>query len=290
MATFEFLHLALSIPAIGPLDRLLPNTERIVPSESRQAYLSGLFGTRHDFFYKGTLFSFAPAPPDILPPWARAGFIGKQIQTLEPAGPDDLFALTPSKKWKAAFFAVDTRPSRQIIAFEKRGDVGSAENVISHLIESRLRERRSASWHVDIEYVTEKRGFTAAANRFRGQITELSFEFNPPNALRGFDKFKEFNRLAVAQTNSEKSEYSLKNKNGSVEPSGDFVDSAVDYASEGAGQVTMKAGKKIVFNSRNSKKTATIPESVMPREGEPTKIAGASNILLNDATNEDRDE
>lgn len=130
--------------------------------------------------------------------------------------------------------------------------------------------------------------------KFRGQITEIAFEFNPPNALKGFDKFKEFDRLAKDQTNSEKSEYALKNKSGGIEPSGEFIESAVDYASEGAGQVTMKAGKKIIFNSRNFKKTEMIPETVMPREGEPTKIAGAAQILMNDNSiknaNGDRDD
>jgi hypothetical protein len=282
MATFEFLRLSLSVPTMGPLD----NSDRREPEVSRKQYIEWLFETRIDFFYRNALFSYVPAESAALPSGCHAGFIGKQISEMENAGPESMFALRPHKTWKAAFIAVNANEGQQFVAVERRGDVGSAHSVIEHLIDARLGQYKGVAWHTDVEYVTQRRGFWAAAEKYRGQITELSFEFNPPNGLKGFDRFKEFDRLAKAQTNSEKSEYALKNKQGAVSPEGEFVESAVEYASEGAGKAVLKKGNKKLYDSRESKKTATIPESLMPREGEETKVAGAA-LQLNKEIDQD---
>lgn len=286
MATFEFLRLSLSVPTMGPLD----NSKRKEPLVSRQQYIEWLFKTRIDFYYRRALFSFVPAESAALPPGCLAGFIGKQISEMENAGPETMFALRPHKTWKAAFITANANEGQQFVAVERRNDVGSSHSVIEHLIDARLSEYKSVAWHTDVEYVTQTRGFWVAASRYRGQITELRFEFNPPNGLKGFDKFKDFDRLAKAQTNSEKSEYALKNKQGAVSPDGEFVESAVEYASEGAGKAVLKKGNKKLYDSRESKKTATIPESVMPREGEETKVAGAALQLNKEMDQEGQDD
>ncbi|WP_417496471.1 hypothetical protein [Maricaulis sp.] len=248
-----------------------------------------LFNSRLDFFHRNSLFSYVPTASKALPPGCLAGFIGKQISELENAGPESLFALQPHKTWKAAFITVNANQGQQFVAVERRGDVGSAHSVIEHLVEARLRDRKGVAWHTDVEYVTQKRGFWAAAEKYRGEITELGFEFNPPNGLKGFDRFKDFDRLAKEQTNAEKSEYALKNKQGAVTPEGEFVESAVEYASEGAGKVVLKKGNKKLYDSRDSKKIATIPESAMPREGEEIKVAGAA-LHLNQEIEQEGDD
>ena len=143
-----------------------------------------------------------------------------------------------------------------------------------------MRERRSISWHTDIEYKSSESDFWVAAKRFKGQITELKFEFFPPNGLKGFDKFKEFDRLAKQQANGQSSEYSIKNPDGAVLPEGEFVESAVEYASEGPGRILLKQGRRTLFNSSQAKRTTDVPEPLMPRQGEGAKILGIVSFLF----------
>ena len=276
MATFDFLRLSLSVPRHGPLDtRAL--TE---PVESRAEYLREVFGKNRKFFYRRSLYAYVPGPSEQFSSGVLGGFIGRQRTVLESDGPEAFFALSPKKKWQASFLAIDTHPEAQVVAIERRPDVGASISLLEHLVEHVVAERQKYSWHTDIEHISRKEDFWKAARQMKGRISELAFTFHPANGLKGFDRFKAFDRLAKQQTNSETSEYALKNNDHGVVPEGEFVESAVDYASEGGGQIIMKDGRKTIFNSRNSKLTEDVPENVMPREGEPIKIVALAKSLL----------
>lgn len=277
MPTFEYLQLSLSVPTIGALAE---DGERHEPEVDRQAYLTEVFSLRRDFFYSGRQYTYVPAPPDVQGPDVYAGYIGKPVEELVNAGPDELFALTKSKHYKASFVVVDVQAERQVVAFERRQDVGSAHRILEALFESVVRERKGFSWHTDIEYKSSEKDFWHAAEEYRGRITELTFEFYPPNGLLGFDKFKEFDRIAKHQANGQSSEYSIKNPDGAVRPEGEFVESAAEYAAEGPGKITMKEGRKTLFSSRQAKRTKDAPEGLMPRQSEPAKILGLITFLF----------
>ena len=102
MATFEFLRMSLSASFKGRSD----NSSKSSQNKSRREYIEYLFGDRHDFFFRKTQFSFVPAPRDCLVPQYRAGFIGRQNIGNEKYGPEELFALKPTKAWKAALLAL----------------------------------------------------------------------------------------------------------------------------------------------------------------------------------------
>ena len=281
MPTFEFLRLSLSVPTIGDLAK---DYDRQEPDLTRKEFLAEVFSKRHDFFYSGRLYTYMPFPIKIAGQDTFAGFIGKPVEELVNDGPDNFFALTPSNHYKAAFLAADISERRQIIAFERGHDIGSSHRIISSMIEHYVKERKGFSWYSDVEYMSLEESFWHAAKKYRGQITELSFEFYPPNGLEGFDEFKKFDRLAKQQANGKSSEYSIKNPDGSVAPEGEFVEDAVEYASEGPGKITMKRGNKTLFNSRDAKRTKDVPESIMPRqgEGERFKILELLTYLFSD--------
>jgi hypothetical protein len=275
LATFEFLRLSLSVPPLAALD----SSGSAEPQENRQSFIETVFSQRRDFYRGATLFSYVPVPSEALPAGILAGFIGKPSSAKLKAGPEEIFAQISLKDWNASFVVVDANEGAQVVAFEQRTNVGASLAIIETLFAAVVRERKSFSWHTDVEYITSTKAFKDAAKEYRGRITTLSFTFYPANGLRGFDKFKEFDKLAKKQTNSELSSYSLKNSAGNVDPTGGFVKDAVEYANEGAGRTIMKSGKNIVYDSRRSKKTKTVPESIMPREGDLIKAAGAAIIL-----------
>ncbi len=63
-------------------------------------------------------------------------------------------------------------------------------------------------------------------------------------------------------------------------PSGEAVESAAEYASEGGGEIIIKGGKKTLFRSSNARKKQEAPEELMPRMGETTKILGLIRYLF----------
>ena len=277
MPVFHFLRLSLSIPTIGDLAK---DDRRIQPDTSRREYLTETFSHRRDFFYSGRQYTFMPCPDETQGPNIFSGFIGKPVVEMVNAGPEELFALTKTNHYKAAFLAIDVSEDQQVVAFEKRPDVGSAQRILQAMLEAMVSERKGFSWHTDIEYISSEQDFWLAAKEYRGRITELSFEFYPPNGLKGFEKFKEFDRIAKQQANGQSSEYSIKNPNGSVLPEGPFVESAVEYAAEGPGRITLKEGRKTLFSSRQAKKTKDVPETIMPRQSEKSKILGLISWLF----------
>lgn len=199
MPTFEFLRLSLSVPTAGPLE----GGALEAPPETRSEFLTEVFGSQRKFFHKEKMYIYVPAPDDSLEPGVMAGFIGRQRTVLEPDGPEHLFMLTPKDIWRASFLAVDLRDGRQVVAIEKRQDVGVSNTLIEHLIEHVVRQRKKYSWHTDVEFITREEEFWSVASRMKGRISELSFTFYPPNGLRGMKWFKEVDKIAKQETNSE---------------------------------------------------------------------------------------
>ncbi len=274
---FEFLRLSLSVPTLGAL---AIDGERREPETTRREFLELIFKNKIEFFYQGKLFTYAPSPNDIQGPDKFSGFVGKPVEELVSEGPEKLFALTRSKNWKASFLTIDVRPDQQVIAFERRNDVGSPHRIVEALIDHFVRQLQQTSWHVDLEYMSSPKDFWKAVDEYKGHITEVSFEFHPANGLKGFETFKKFDKLAKQQANAEKSTYALKNESGAVIPKGEFVEEAVEYASEGGGGTKLKDGRKTLFSSKSAKKVTDVPETLMPRQGEPSKILGLIAYLF----------
>ncbi|MDX5595670.1 hypothetical protein [Pseudovibrio sp. SPO723] len=277
MATFEYLRLSLSIPAIGDLVSALDRKE---PDISRQDYLKEAFSKRQDFFHMGTKYSYVPIYKDPEDSNLLSGLVGKPVVETVNAGPESQFALTKSEHYKASFLCIDTASDKQIVAFEKRSDVGSPKSILSSMLEHVVRDRKKTSWHTDIAFISDRNDFWAAVQEYKGQITELKFEFYPPNGLRGMDTLRELNKEIVKETNGQSTEYTVKNKDGALIPEGDFVEEAIDYIAEGPGSASLKAGRKKVYNSSDSKKSKQVPESLMPRQCETTKILGLFLLLF----------
>lgn len=277
MAVFELLRLSLSIPTVGPL---VSDYQTGEPKISRENFLRGLFGQKREFFHSGKLFTFAPSPTNSGKDKKLSGFVGKQVEQEFQSGPDMLFAITKEKHWRAAFIAIDISEDSQLLYFEKRGDVGKAQAIIMSFVEQYIRDFKGFAWHIDAEYLTVEESFWAAVSEHRGEITEAIFEFVPPNVVRGYDKLKELDRMLKQGSNSDSSAYVLKNKDGALDPKGEFVEGAVKYSSEGVGSIKLKKGRSVLFNSKKNRRSESVAEDLMPREGEGAKILGLIAALF----------
>ena len=213
MARFEIYRLVLSVPRVGPL---LDQREEPEPKQTRAAFLAEDFANRRDFFYGGWQMAYAPSPEEAQTETKFSGFVGRLATQTYGAGPDQLFYETKQRTWRASFLTVDISPDSQLVFFERRPDVGSGQKILRSLFDEITRKSKDVVWNVDIQYVWDENDFWQAAERYRGEITELSFTFAPANGLKGFEKFKEFDKLAKSQANAERSNYNLKNRDGAT--------------------------------------------------------------------------
>lgn len=278
MAKFNFVRLSLSIPTIGPL--LKETDGRRAPELTRKDFLHAAFTSRRDFFHRGRLFTYVPAPKDAQHDDTVVGYFGKKFSQTVNDGPDNLYRTKTAEFYRASVVAVDLRPDRQIVAFERKYDLGESTALLESFFSDFVRHEETLSWHVDCEYISEERDFWTAVKQHRGEITEVAFEFFPPNGVSGFDSFKNFDKIAKEASNAESSKYSLLNADGNLVPAGPIVEEAVEYAHEGPGRVQLRHGRKVLYNSQKSRITKEIPEDVMPREVETTKLLGLVLMLF----------
>lgn len=278
MPKFNFVRLSLSVPTVGPL--LVEGEGRREPEMTRLEFLRAAFSERRDFFHRARLFTYVPAPPDAQQDHIVMGYFGKKFSQTVSDGPDNLYRSKTAEFYRASVVAVDLRPDRQVVAFERKYDLGEATPLLESFFLDYIRASKSFSWHVDCEFISEERDFWTAVEQHRGEITEVAFEFFPPNGVTGFDSFKVFDKVAKESSNAESSKYSLLNSDGNLNPNGEIVASAVEYAHEGPGRVQLKSGRRVLYNSQKSRITREIPEEVMPREVEVAKLLGLALMLF----------
>lgn len=272
------MRLSLSVPTVGPL--LDEKEQRRVPDQTRAEFLRTAFTERRDFFHRGKLFTYVPAPHETQQKDTVLGYFGKKFSQTVNDGPENLYRTKKTEFYRASVVAIDLRPDRQIVAFERRSDLGEATALLESFFSDFIRTSMTLSWHVDCEFISEERDFWTAVEHHRGEITEVSFEFYPANGVTGFDSFKKFDKVAKETSNAESSKYSLVNSDGNLVPKGEIVESAVEYAHEGPGRVQLKSGRRVLYNSQKSKISREIPEEVMPREVEVTKLLGLAILLF----------
>jgi hypothetical protein len=273
---FDALRITLAVPPKGPL---FPETEVSEPKVSRTDFLRAIFSQQTDFFYRGKLFTYVPSPVHRKDDKVLSGFVGKQLTVEENQGPETLFAKIEAKKWRAAFLAVDTSDDEQLLYFQRRPDVGSAERIASQLFSER-RKDFSFSWDVHIHHLQEERDFWVAASQNQGNLTEIEFILYPPNVLRGFDKIKKLQEEINKDVNGDEGSLAFRNADGNLNVDNEFVKDAVKYTTNGGGAAVLKSGRKKVFDSRRTKKIKEVPEEIMPEHAEQSKILGLIDYLF----------
>ncbi len=277
MPVFDLLRFSLSAPAKGPL---LDEIDGQEPAISRQDFLRFVFGDHCRFFHFGKEYVFTPSPTNSADDPMVSGYIGKEISKSVQSGPENLHALVTSSSWAASFIAMDTRPAEQVLYFEERTDVGSSKAVLLSLVSERVSQFKGSSWVVDVEHKTRVCDFWEAVEKNKGSITQVDFEFVPANGLEGYDMMKNLHKHLTEPSNADQSGVSIKNSKGELVPQGEYVEGALQYASEGVGKATIKSGRKVIFRSEEGKETKEAPEEIMPRDAERPKILGLISYLF----------
>lgn len=251
MPTFEYLRISLA-----------KQPDLFDPGLSRQEFLRKVFSRRWDFTYRRRVYTYDPIPDS---GEYIGGVIGREIAELRNDGPDTHWKVIEQRHWPIAYLSLDLAEKEQIAAVQNHQRIGSPYGLLRSLLEHAARAEGLGSWKSSIEYISSASDFWVAAKNYAGRITSLSFVFVPPNMLGAKEAIDDLVKAASEETLSEETELKLKNADGNLVPSGSLVEASVATAAAGGGEITMRAGKKVIFSSSANRRTKEIDSEEIPK-------------------------
>jgi hypothetical protein len=208
-----------------------------------------------------------------------AGWIGRQITVSEHAPPEIGLSEIQRETWQASLVVLDPRAhdDGQKIAVEDDGRVGAPSALLARLINEINARQDGKFYEIEAEPIFQPSSFWEFAERNRGRIRSITFYFVAPNmfgvkneidqALRAFNREEGVNRVALR----------LSSK-AAINTDTDRIKHAVQYASQGAGEIRSKADNGEKYDSRASAKSVELTtESFGDRgSGTASEIARAA--------------
>lgn len=230
---------------------------------SRSDYLKAVFTRRIDFMHRKRPFVFIPigqqeAEGGII----CLGRVGREVAELVNRPPEENFADYEATSWRAANLLVDTRsdPTGQKVAHQYRTDVGKGLPIMNSLAEHVNIENRDSGWDIEVNSMTTKEGFWDKVKEYKGELTEVEFEFVTPNVLQIKNKLNKELKQANINENAKKVSVSYKNKDGNLRLDTQEVKDAHEVISEGGGKAKLKSGKKSIYDSSKDEKVKLVDE------------------------------
>lgn len=139
-------------------------------------------------------------------------------------------------------------------------------------------ESKEQPFKASVEYVVSSVKFWHSVADNKGNISEASFSFVPPNMFGGRDAFGKAMRELRDKVGSEETKLITRNQDKQLNLEDDSFREIVNYALDGAGEVKLKSGKKTVFSSSKGKKTSDVEDS-QPISHAEDKESFAKNLI-----------
>ena len=271
--------------SVLPLDRppILEAANTLPPVLSRQHYLRSIFSKRIDFIHrKNTLIYVHIGAHESDGRSLLLGRIGRSIDSVENAPPEEEFEEITRSSWRASNVFIDTndQPDGQIIVFQHHYNIGRPLPIAASLVDHANRQNQDSGWFIDINPITDKQSFWEAVHRHKGEITSAEFNFSTPNVL-GItsslnqelkDKRERHNATNVTET--------LRNPSGKLDLTGQDVEDSVEYISRGGGNAKLKAGQKILYNSKGAEKVIEVKDDEPLTKENPSTWKKIADILF----------
>ena len=238
---YHYLRLELHNPWDQTLFR---NHQTDETTLSRQAYLQEVLGQTIYFEHFNKNLVYLPIGDlRIEKNFVLLGRIGKKIETVENAPPEEKFAEIIRPSWRAANILIDIadHADGQKIAFQEHYQVGNPKAVSRSLALHLNRAMPFTPWFIKVNRITDERSFWETVESHEGDITHVQFALDAPNLL-GMgeaqlrdeleDKRKKYNATSVTE--------SIHNPKGGLLINPDTVGEVVKYVSEGGGRSSVK--------------------------------------------------
>ena len=266
MPRFEYVRISLAQITTGPLFDGVPE-RRTIPQ--RGDILRAIFAVRRDFIHHSKKFSFVPMDA---PDGYVAGFFGRAVKVRGKSGPDKKYATEIIETNDSALFLLQMAEDSQIAAMEHKQAVGSPKGIIEALLQSLHNLDGFRDYAPHVQYISSEETYWAAVNENKGTITNITFTFIPPNALKSRETVMIFIADAAKYANVDTLKHTYESKVGAINPEADILAGSADVALKGGGEATVRVGRKVVFSSSQSRKVVDIPNEEVPESSEQSSI------------------
>ena len=210
-----------------------------------------------------------------------AGRLGKRLTIEENKPPSEGLAETTREAWKASRIVID--PSEhadgQKVAVEIDRSVASPANILLGLIRQINRTHPAALYSIEAAPIIETESFWVFAERNKGRVTQIRFDFVAPNMFGGSDSITEELRDFKQKEKAHRIAIELKNKHGlNVETN--KTREAVDYVGKSGGIIRAKAKRGAKYTSTDKTRFGIVTEPDFGGESALERIARLAKQIL----------
>ncbi|WP_339899642.1 hypothetical protein [uncultured Gilvimarinus sp.] len=174
---------------------------------------------------------------------------------------DEDFQIEHIDSWPHVTVIINNDPDVQIVAISRNIRAFSESQAVANLLEKNFMKHLEAlQLTLSIEGIFDKQNFWDIVNKYQGKLTSIKFELISPNMANISKALKVDLRQINAETNSHKTNLELNSAEGAVlevSRENEIVDSLVEYASEGGGDISIKI-KGLSKKIHTQKTTRTI--------------------------------
>lgn len=193
------------------------------------------------------------------------GALGRQSEAQLSGPPSTGFQAVTQEEWPHILIIINTsakQPFGQTIAIEKDSRVFQEPlSALRSLTEEMVvKNELLQGYELLINSVSTKESFWEIIRSKTGRIQKLSFELAAPNFLGLNDEISQSMKDVKNHYNATKATVSIENPEGSLQvPKEDaFIQQAVNYATQGAGEIKLKVQEEGTIDAKRNKVTASI--------------------------------
>lgn len=193
------------------------------------------------------------------------GALGRQTEAQLSGPPSTGFESITQEEWPHVLVIINisaTQPLGQTIAVQKDGNVFKAPlNALRSLADEMVAKNHLLEgYELILNSVSTKASFWEIIRTRTGRIQKLTFDLAAPNFLGLDDEISDSMKKLKSHYNATKATIAIENPEGSllVPKEDQFVQQAVNYATEGAGDIKLKVQDEGTINAKRNIITASI--------------------------------
>lgn len=180
--------------------------------------------------------------------------------------------------------AVNNNPAIQKIAIQKNIKAFNKAHAVSGIVEQSIDQKiKNYNLSFYIEPLFDKKEFWNLVNRFKGKVTQVTFDLISPNMANISKNLKINLKEIYEDTNTHKTRLELnsdKDQYLDIKEESKFVNSLVEYSAEGAGNIAVRvAGYSKKFHTAQSITEFSIDEQLI-KDNDWDALNDAFNEIL----------
>lgn len=236
------------------------------PDLTREEFLRRIFEREWKFEHYKIPFHYIPASEKKGGQYILAR-IGREIQAVENAPPDQRFKEQLHEKWITDIVVIDPSSHKdgQKLAIERDRQVGTSYSFIKKFADHVNEALDYPRYKMEISPIFDAETFWNFAEENKGDIVSVTFEFIVPNGLWSTSSNLRDELAQARETmRAQQVATTIKSQAG-IETDSEQIQEAVQYAESGSGKVKAKTRSGKRFDSTHRGKSTTIIEEVAER-------------------------